>query len=364
MGTREAPGYTRRDGSVTRSMVDGSAHRFFICLADGTAPVPWSPSDPQQRVRLDCVYFGRALVAARDRLPERALSFYLTWDLEELPEYGDHVVALVLGDEDARVPRYVCRVRAVFKCYGSRPFVGMSPLLPPSRSTMLVALQAVRRWLRHLPDDIRLLVHGPCARRSAIAAIRPIPLGYYNQLDMPLSDFGSRRTAVFFAGSLEHSTRRAWSPARWFGQPAPVMRQEMVDALERFGRERPDQPVNLRLTSGFGSHRRSDAEAYSRDLMDAKICLAPRGGSVETYRYVEALRYGCVVISEPLPPTWFYRDSPVVVIQRWRDLPGILSALLDDPVGLTQRHEAALAWWRERCSEDALGAYLAEQLLH
>lgn len=96
--------------------------------------------------------------------------------------------------------------------------------------------------------------------------------------------------------------------------------------------------------------------------MDAKVCLAPRGGSVETYRYFEALRYGCVVITEPLPPTWFYRGSPAVVVKRWRQLPAVLASLLDDPAGLAQRHRASLAWWRDRCSEDALAAYLTDEL--
>lgn len=168
-------------------MVGQASHRFFICLGDGTAPIPWAPPDPEQKVRLDCVYFGRALGLARERLPGPELTFYLTWNLNELPGYGEHVVAVVLGDEDARIPSYVGRVGAVFKCYGSRPFVGHSPVLAPSRGTLLIALQGIRRWLRHLPDDLRLLARGPGAHRAARAAVRPIPLGYYNQLDLPLS---------------------------------------------------------------------------------------------------------------------------------------------------------------------------------
>lgn len=307
---------------------------------------------------MDCVYFGRALGPVRERLGLPQRTFYLTWDLHELPEYGPHVIAIVLGDEDARVPAYAGSVGAVFKCYGSRPFVGRVPVFPPSRGTLLVALQGLRRWARHVPDGLRR--RG--GDRRAARAIHPIPLGYYNQLDLPLSDFSSRETSVYFAGSLVRSQRPPWSPRRWLGQPAPVVRQEMVDALQVFARRHPHHRVNMRLTPSFASHRRSDAATYSAALMDAKICLAPRGGSVETYRYFEALRYGCVVITEPLPETWFYSGSPAVVVRRWRQLPDVLAALLEDSRGLVQRHQASLDWWRDTCGEDALGRYLINEL--
>ena len=49
---------------------------------------------------------------------------HLTWDSRRLPAYGERVVAVVLGDEVGRIPRYADRVRAVFKSYGIRPVLG------------------------------------------------------------------------------------------------------------------------------------------------------------------------------------------------------------------------------------------------
>jgi hypothetical protein len=105
------------------------------------------------------------------------------------------------------------------------------------------------------------------------------------------------------------------------------------------------------------------AHEYSRRLMASRICLAPRGNSVETFWVFEGIRHGCVVVCDPLTRRWFNDGAPVVTITRWRhDLPRVLDELLADEAGLAQRHEATLAWWRERCGEDALGAYMAERV--
>jgi hypothetical protein len=96
--------------------------------------------------------------------------------------------------------------------------------------------------------------------------------------------------------------------------------------------------------------------------MASRVCLAPRGNSVETFRLFEGMRYGCVVVCDPQPRRWFYDGAPVVTVTRWRDLPRILDGLLSDEAGLRQRHEATLAWWRERCGEDALGAFMAARV--
>ena len=144
--------------------------------------------------------------------------------------------------------------------------------------------------------------------------------------------------------------------------PKPVAREEMIRALREFERRPPDATVVLELTPTFSSTMRAHAERYSRQLMDTKVCLSPRGASVETYRFFEAMRYGCVVVTEPQPPTWFYEGSPAVVVERWRDLPEVLQELLDDPRALHTRHLESLAWWRDRCSEAALGRFMASRL--
>jgi hypothetical protein len=131
--------------------------------------------------------------------------------------------------------------------------------------------------------------------------------------------------------------------------------------VQRLGDARPGLRIDVRLTRGFDASVAASPEAYSRALMDARVCLAPRGTSPETFRVLEGLRYGCVVVTGPLPGHWFYRDAPLVRLNRWADLPRALPAL-DDPAELERRHAASLAWWHERCSEAAVGRWLAQRL--
>jgi hypothetical protein len=97
-------------------------------------------------------------------------------------------------------------------------------------------------------------------------------------------------------------------------------------------------------------------------MAETKICLAPRGSSVETYRFFEALRQGCVVICDRLPPHWFYDGCPAIQIDDWRDLEAQVAKLLADPQRLFFLHRESLAWWEAKCSEHALAAELVKCL--
>jgi len=103
-----------------------------------------------------------------------------------------------------------------------------------------------------------------------------------------------------------------------------------------------------------------DEAEYSQRLMDSKICLAPRGTSLETFRYYEGLRYGCVVLTEEQPPHWFYSDAPAIVVDHWDELPSLIPYLLAHPNVLQQKHREALDWWEHVASEEACTDYMVD----
>ena len=334
--------------------------RYFLDLPDSTAPLAWDPHTGPHPERADTRYFGGVFREMERTLVDPRLDIHLTWDSERLPSYGDRVVAVVLRDETGRIPRYTGRVRAVFKCYGSRPSLGSGPLRHPGPTGVLELAQYVVRWKRWLPGAVahaRLLAGRRLRGRPAPPPIEVIPIGTYNQIELPMLGIDERPTDLFFAGSVDHrrSLRRLVSPKT-------RSRREMLAAVRRLGRLRPRLSLDMRVTDGFAASAAGSPEVYSRALMDSRVCLAPRGTSVETFRVLEGLRAGCIVVAERLPPHDFYAGAPILTLDRWRDLERTLGPVLDDPAELRRRHIEALAWWTEHCSEEAIGRRMAERL--
>jgi hypothetical protein len=332
--------------------------RYFLDLPGSVAPVRWNPHAGPRPERADTRYFGAVFATMEETLRDRQIDVYLTWDVQRLPSYGERVVAVVLGDEVGRIPRYAGQVRAIFKSYGTHPMLGAGSLKNPGHLGASDLVQYAVRWLRWLPGgaaQARRTLRERLRREPAIAPISVIPLGTFNQLELPVVPIEQRTVDVFFAGSIEHGNtlRDRVSPKR-------RSRREMLAAVRRLALSRPDLQLDIRATSGFDASAAGSPGAYSRALMDSRVCLAPRGTSIETFRVFEGLRAGCVVVTERLPRHWFYDGAPVIQIERWSGLEEML--VLDEPAELRELHARALAWWRDRCSEAALGRFMAERL--
>ena len=301
--------------------------RFLLDHPHGPG-TEWDPQDPPPDLPPDVWYWSEAF----RHLPSSDATFVLTWSTQELPEEGTHVVAVVLGDEAARRPRYAARVGALFKCYGDRPRVARPA---PTRLGLAIALQELRRCAEALFDSRT----GP---RS-----HPLPLGLVRPLDVRPRPMTEREIDVAFIGSVEEDHRR-------LPRAKTISRRAMLSRLPA--------SAHVRTTSGFGASLTAAPSVYADELGRTKVLLAPRGGSVETFRFYEGMLAGCVVVTEPLPAFWFYAGSPAVVVRDWDDLPGVLDGLLSDPAGLERRSRESLAWWNERLSPEAVGHYIARCL--
>lgn len=335
--------------------------RYFLHLPGDAVPLHWDPFAGPRPERKDTAYWSGVFMEMERTLRDGAIEVYLTFDPDRLPRYGRNVVAIVLGDEVGRIPQYVDRVLAVFKCYGCRPALGSGPIRNPGLTGIAELAQFGVRWLRWLPGGAAhagMLASRLITRRRRAAPVLTVPLGTFNQLELPIVPFEDRPSDLFFAGSVEHES----AAAERFLSPKALSRRDMLAAVERLATSRPDLRIDVRLTPHFHGSESASATEYSRDMMAARICLAPRGTSVETFRLLEGLRCGCVVVSPRLPRHWFYAGSPLLQLDRWRDLEATVAPLLEDRTALRLAHERALAWWREYCSEAAVGRFLAERL--
>ncbi len=335
--------------------------RYFLDLPEDSAPRCWDPFAGPRPERKDTRYWAGVFQEMEQTLRDQAIDVYLTFNPHRLPRYGDNVVAVILGDEVGFIPRYIAQVRAVFKCYGTRPVLGSGPLQNPSLTGVAELAQCGVRWLRWLPGGV---AHGGLLLRQAARvqrltpSVSTVPLGTFNQLDLPVIPIEQRPTDIFFAGSIEHGgTLRQ----RWLS-PKVRARREMLRAVEQLATSRPQLRVDLRVTGGFKASEAASSLGYSQGMMGARVCLAPRGTSVETYRLLEGLRYGCVVVSDRLPPHWFYTGAPFLQLKRWSDLESVVWPVLEDRRALQRAHRRGLQWWHDCCSEAAVGQFLAQRI--
>jgi hypothetical protein len=104
-------------------------------------------------------------------------------------------------------------------------------------------------------------------------------------------------------------------------------------------------------------------EQYADYIKKSKIVLTPHGSlAEECFRHYEAMKCGCLIISERLPDNYFFSESPIIQISDWAEGDRIIKDLLADPARMQALHEAALRWWRDVMSEPAVAVYMQQQI--
>lgn len=344
------------------------ANQFFMYI--GGRLIPWDIYDPEPENCSFVAYFGQVLQTVDRALPNQGLIFYVTMvDIKELPSYGDNVFVLILGDEFYRIPDYINQVGGVFKCYGThqiREQINLyRPLLKLSYFKFLVLGQSVKNMgyrlakkIKYRLRKLRILLLG----RVHVAPIYDIPPGYFNSKKLPVKPIQDRTCDIFFDGSIVQHIYPVWSLRYWSKTPKAYAREQMVNSLKQFQAKNPQFQIDLAVSVGYVGSSHAACSTYSDDMMNTKICLAPRGTTLETYRLLEAMRYGCVTIVESLPDRWFYNGAPIIQIGSWQNLEPVLTRLLNDPELLQTLHQQTLDWWETKCSEKAVGRYVAEQI--
>ncbi|NEP56467.1 MAG: exostosin family protein [Symploca sp. SIO2G7] len=340
---------------------------YYVCLPEEKEPIPLNQLIPEHKFKLDynLEYFSKIFEVMEKSLEIDNLVFYLTRNIHQLPSYGPNVIAIVLGDEWCRIPSYVHKVHAVFKCYGTQPILGCNPITKPSYLNFMTLIKFIRTLVIRLPSLLNYTLNKSSNwpnNKVKKLLIYDIPLGYYKQWQLPVKDIEQRPYDVFFSGSMVSIPDSLWSLKYWLSTPKKLSRRKMISAINAVKEKLPKFNIELSTTYSFHSTTNEDTRYYSERMMDTKICLVPRGTSFETFRFFEGLRSGCIVVTESLPSRWFYDGAPVIQIKDWSELEGILEKLLNNKSLLQEKHQQSLNWWQHKCSEAAVGAYMAEKL--
>jgi hypothetical protein len=343
-------------------------HAYFVSL-DPDNPIPWNPFDPEDLPLPDCIYFGGVFRAFEQHWEGPPLTIYITKGLQRLPTYGDDVIALVVEDEWYRVPAWSGEVRAVVRNLNGRTWFPWKTLLPPDTTSLVALLNLARvltereRYQRKSRKLAKANGWRPMTRKNLLY----VPVGYFKQPEKPIKPFEQRTTDMYFGGSLLHDLDRRERWKRWFkkafGNPKQLYREQMIRHVEALAAKRPGLEVKTTVSGDHRALGEDQIETYADDMMNSKFGLVPRGTHPESYRFFEALRYGCIPVIEDMPQRRFYRQgAPIVRVEDWRKADEVLGPLLDSPEQMREMHEAVLRWWREECSEEATGRILAADL--
>lgn len=202
--------------------------------------------------------------------------------------------------------------------------------------------------------------------------IHSFPVGYHeacgNEEPVP---FDHRSILLFFSGYLNRNRidffkqfrKTWWLPRRNLGgRHIRELSRRLVEKLTKerdFSGRYPDSII--RFTEWFA--KGLPPAEYAATLANTKIAICPTGFiSAETIRHWEAMRLGCVIVTDPLPANPFYKDSPLIVMSDWSRLHETLKDLQSDPAKLQAIHEATVRWWNDVCCEDAVAGYMANIL--
>jgi hypothetical protein len=302
---------------------------------------------PQEYLRTgtlsDMSYMCGILEAVDAALPSSGITFLVTWNLDSFDPRFEGAVVLLTGDERYQTPSFIRRVRAVFKTGGTRP----NPLRTTLALAPSIAWRVIVRDLRNrLLTLKRRTAHLPPAQFE-------IPIGTYHLIDTPFVPIDARTTDVFFAGT---APKLGSASAR----PSVAARLQLAQAMRQAEAVLPAWRFEHSLTH-TAQVLYGPAE-YSGKMMNARIVPCPRGNFDETYRLFEAAKSGCVIVSEPLPDRWYYRDAPVLQLRSWSELPALLIGLDRDPERVCELARATRRWWDDRISEQAVARYVVAQL--
>ncbi len=240
---------------------------------------------------------------------------------------------------------------------------------PERRNALVLLADEYGRFPIEAMDGFDIIFRQYLNESKAGSKIYPFPVGYHEAcgLEAPVP-FDQRKIRLFFSGYLNRNRvdlykqfrRIQWLPSRNLrGRYVRELARRAVEKLtvERDFSNRYSDSI-IRFTEWFA--KGMPPAEYAKVLANTKIAFCPTGFiSAETIRHWEAMRLGCVIITDPLPANCFYKDSPMIVMTDWSQLHQTLADLMEDPDKLQRIHKAMASWWNEVCCEKATALYMA-----
>ena len=193
-----------------------------------------------------------------------------------------------------------------------------------------------------------------------------IPLGYFTQ--SPNSDsipMGERLYDISFIGCLNRNRLGLASELSgiskfWLSMGLSFYKNKTLKILNKILQWKWNSDL-FQFNEDF--NKGMDSESYQYFLQHSKIALCPKGwANSETFRLYEAMKYGCVVISEELPDREYYKGIPTIKVKNWSEGVKIARNLLKNPKKLEQMGLNNKKFYESNLSSKATAEIIAKKL--
>lgn len=199
--------------------------------------------------------------------------------------------------------------------------------------------------------------------------IYPFPLGHVDKIHFrtdEIMNINARKYNVFFSGNLNKSRAGFFKQFSSSLIPAFLLkylikfRSVKHYLIKKANKENTAQSY-INFTTGF--KQGLSPEEYKELMLNSKIAFCPRGfRSAETFRHLEAMSAGCIVISEKLPDNFLYRDCPIIQVTSWDEAIPIIKKLLENPAVMEQLQQKTIHFWENNYSDTAIAEFIKTYL--
>ena len=144
-----------------------------------------------------------------------------------------------------------------------------------------------------------------------------------------------------------------WS---WMGQFDPYRRVDFKMAIDSL---KQNKELKNRVLWYEGWNNGESTESYCDTINQTKVMPIPRGSaSLESFRFFEAMKCGCIPVCVNQPSVDFYRVAPYFSISSWAHVEEFIQSVVKQEEEIKFLSEQAKLWYKHFCSPEGLCDYM------
>lgn len=190
----------------------------------------------------------------------------------------------------------------------------------------------------------------------------------------PIIDINERQFNLFFSGNLNRNRLSLYINLK---PKATLIEQSLIKICTQIRKIGPFlyRKIYSNKTYNFSNNKKSykiyfnngfytglSPKEFSDTMANSKIVLSPKGfHSTECFRLYEAMRQGCIVISEKLPNNIIYKDIPIIQIDNWEKIYLLIEKILSNKEEIKYLSTKSIEYYNTRLSIKAIAKYIYNQ---